>query len=101
MPPSLAGMEPPAPEARREQRVDASLRASRGAMARLAGMKAQLDQMPEVRPEMVARGKDLLARPDWPPERAFDAVAEIMVDDFLGGTHQPEDHGSRREDPIR
>lgn len=67
---TAVGRAAPRPYAPRSDRVS-----TEGA----AFLRAELGRQPEIRPEMVARGRELAADPDYPPLNAIMYVAQQIL----------------------
>ncbi|MBI5385799.1 MAG: hypothetical protein HZA90_14070 [Verrucomicrobia bacterium] len=51
----------------------------RAAFENLQTLSQELDQIPVVRPEKVARAQALVANTDWPPERTIEGLSNLLA----------------------
>lgn len=44
-----------------------------------APFQAELDRLPEVRAEMVERGRNLVADPEYPPRKTLEGISQLLA----------------------
>lgn len=72
---------PPKPAARSAKPAKESAPDETPQVAKQQKLLAALANEPEVRPEEIARGKELAADPDWPSDDLLSKLAEVFVND--------------------